>query len=138
MFSVIFFNFYYIMTDVISQEQVIADEEQFYNDSGLFDIKEFNKTFENRHKIALQKKLLQDEEQLKQFNNANNSNVVQPYNKNMYENLVGIKRTIIGIITDFIGSQFESIMTKNNRLYYIGLIFIIIAILLFCLNELFQ
>ena len=111
---------------------------------GLFNINDFNKVYEIMKEQR--KKILQENDitELNKLNEeANIVKKVQPYEQNIYEILVGIKNTINGIIYDLINNMkyftFNiDIFYKNDRLFYIGLIFIIIAILLFLFDLLFK
>lgn len=59
------------------------------------------------------------------------------YQLNIYEILVGIKNSWFGILDDLLEQRFSwSILTKNNRMFFIGVTFIIITVLLYIFSVL--
>lgn len=97
---------------------------------GKFNVGEFNKVFEEN--IAKQTAL--DEEMDKTKLALLNKTVHEKplYENNMYDIAVGIKNSWFGLTTDIMSNQYDTpIFTKQNRMFYIGITFILISIILF-------
>jgi hypothetical protein len=120
------------------------NDEQDYNnfnkkETGLFDIQKFNKEFEERHKADMEKAKLLNYNKLNQLENENQIIELQPYEKSIYENLIGIKNTIVNMSIDIYHLNFSSdFLTKENRLYYLGIIILIIVLLIYSFIKLFS
>jgi hypothetical protein len=94
---------------------------------------------ETRKKIRQETDLIY----LNQLEEKENIKQIYLYNQTIYDIFINLKNTINDIVRelfdDIINFKFNiDIFFKNDRLFYIGLIFIIIAILLLLLNLLFN
>jgi len=103
-----------------------------------FDPNKFNAEFENeKQKIKEQNQML-DQEALDRLAN-NNINKLKIYELSIGELLIGIKNTWFGIIDDILDKKFKaSTFVQNYRLFYIGLTFLLIGIIMHMYNILIE
>lgn len=95
-----------------------------------FDLVEFNKKFEAQKEAVKQQNLEINQQKLMELNEQ--EALKKPYELTFAEMLIGIKDTWFEIIDDLLQQKFYmETFTKNNRLFYIGLTFIIIVILVY-------
>jgi hypothetical protein len=103
-----------------------------------FDIDKFNKEFVQYQESNKKEKEEKEKEKIAKLN----ENIIIPkklYELSLYDILVGIKDTWFGILDDSLNFQFNiETFTKNNRLFFVGCTFLIIAILVFCYNIMFD
>ena len=93
---------------------------------------EFNKEFEEYKKIMTEKNKEIDKRKLKDIVKTSNF-----HNITIQDILIGIKDTWFGIFDDIIHKNISfNIITKNNRLLFIGISIIILSLILFVLTEL--
>lgn len=121
------------MTDIPDQftryESKIYNPMDFYTSSGEFNLALFNKTFreEQLKRVAFYRQ--QEIDRLTELNNQ------QPPPLRIHQETVGqhilkIKDSVFGIINDSITEPISTdIFIKNNRLFYLALLFIIIFII---------
>src|SRR6186713_2624865 len=65
--------------------------------------------------------------------------IIKPYQQSFSKILIGIKDTWFGLMDDLIQRKFYiETFTKNNRLFYIGLTIVIIIIVIFLFNIIFN
>jgi len=109
------------------------------SDKFEFDIAEFNKKFEQ---VMDERKKEADKEngtKLNKLSQEANENKKNPYNQTIGEILIGIKNTFFGILFDLFDGQFDvSILTKEHRMYYIGMIILSIVLIYSFMNILNQ
>ena len=107
---------------------------------GLFNANDFNKAYEvmKEHKKTITQEY--DITYLNQLNQKENENIKHKeiYNQSIYEIMINLKNTINDIFSDIFHFQFTNIFVKDGRLFYIGLIFIIIGLLLYLFHLLFN
>ena len=131
------------------QAETIDVTNQYINDpnsiiqGGLFNINDFNKAYnimkENKKKIIQNT----DITYLNQLNEQENVKHTYIYNQNMYEILINVKKIKKNIFNDLfidlVHLRFNiHIFFKDDRIFYIGLIFIIVGLILYLFNLLFE
>lgn len=103
-----------------------------------FDINKFNKEFVQFQESNKKEKGEKEKEKLAKLNEQK-VEIKKLYQLSLYDILVGIKNTWFGILDDSLNFQFNiETFTKNNRLFFVGCTFFIIAILVFCYNLFFD
>ena len=116
----------------------LQNNNNFTRPDGKFDnaafIKQFNKIYEEQHNKNVAIAKAKDAAQLallnKEFTNE------QPYKKNIYQILVGIKNTWFEIIDDMLLLNYDRFLIKKNRLFYIGLTILIIVLCVYIFDFL--
>jgi hypothetical protein len=109
---------------------------------GIFNINDFNKAY-NIIKENKKKRIQENDiNYLNKLNEENNKPKIPLYNLSILDILINIKNTINDILNDFIIDLFHlrfniNIFLKDDRLFYIGLIIIIICIILYVFILLF-
>jgi hypothetical protein len=131
------------------QAETIDVTNQYINDpnsiiqGGLFNINDFNKAYnimkENKKKIIQNT----DITYLNQLNEQENVKHTYIYNQNIYEILINLKNTINNILNDLfidlVHLRFNiHIFFKDDRIFYVGLIFIIVGLIVYLFNLLFE
>lgn len=92
--------------------------------------REFEKTEEEQKQINKEK----EEEKLEKLNTPK-VETKKIYQNTLYDILIGIKNTWLGILDDILNFQYNlETLTKNNRLFYIGITLVIIALIVFFYN----
>ena len=87
------------------------------------------------NKIRSKEKL----EKLLEHYNGETETETPLYQKSIMELFIGLKNTWFDILDDILAGDFSiNMITKNNRLFYIGLTIIIVAILLYIYNYFTQ
>jgi hypothetical protein len=115
----------------------MKEKKNFITEDNKFDVNKFNLIFDEEKKARQIKQKEEDEKRLKALNNI----VVQKKIKdlNLSETLQGIKNTWFDILDDLLAYNFNmSIFTKDDRLYFMGITFLIIGIVLFLWNYFYQ
>lgn len=129
----------------------ISDEiiNKYLNDpnyviqGGMFNVNDFNKAYEimkeHRKKIAQETDLTY----LNQLTEKEDIKHITIYNQNISNIMINLKNTINDILNDLIIDivhlRFNiNIFFKDDRIFYVGLIFIFIGLLLYIFNLLFD
>ena len=108
--------------------QLIA-KEQISNQKN----QKFNQEFEKEKEKRKEQQKLQDTQKL---NNISAPEITKPiYKYSIGEIMIGIKNTWFEIFADLASFNIDNILTKNHRIFYIGLTFIIIGIILYLYEE---
>ena len=102
--------------------------------SNHFDINKFNAEFEMRHQHDLLVAQENDTYTLNQLNNLQYKSNRRSFNDHMS----GIKNTWFNVGKDMSHGHYRGITSKENRLFYIGVTLIIIAVLLYLLDGIFR
>jgi len=109
----------------------------------IFNVNDFNKAYEivkKQRKTMMQNN---DISYLNQLTEKENIKHVRIYDQTIYNIIINIKNTINDILNDLIIDivhiRFNSrIFFKDDRMFYLGIIFIIIGILLYVFDILFD
>lgn len=103
--------------------------------SKTFDTDKFNREFiYKRDKAKLQTEI-KSKEKLDKLNKEANEELRPLYSLSLSEIFIGIKDTWFDILDDLLALNINSnLITKNNRLFYIGITIIIIAVLFYLYN----
>lgn len=106
---------------------------QYLEGEKNLDINEFNRDFEEYVKVRNRKI---DEKLQKNLAELNKEPETTPlYQLSIGEIIVNTVDTLFGIINDFLkGNITLDILTKENRLFYLGVVFVIIACVLYFYN----
>jgi uncharacterized protein YeaO (DUF488 family) len=93
------------------------------------DVDKFNRDFDQykeQRKVEMQKQL---DEKLAELNKP----VIETpiYNQSVGEILIKTKDVVFDILDDLMQLKFEGILYKNNRLFHIGLLLLLITIIMF-------
>jgi hypothetical protein len=110
------------------------NSNNFTGPDGKFDVIAFNKAYDKHHNKAITIAKAEDAARLALLNQE--ITIVQPYNKNIYQLLIGIKDTLFGIIDDILLFNYKNILIRENRLFYIGLTILIIVICIYIFDLL--
>ena len=109
----------------------------FYSNNEL-DIDKFNKAFLDEQK---EKEFKQDEEQLKRLESLGKElEKKQLHKMSLFDIIINFKIEIFAIINEIFNGKVNSlnavlqILTKNNRLFYIGLLLIMVCICFFLIS----
>jgi hypothetical protein len=96
--------------------------------SGKLDIDKFNRDFEqykDKRKIEMREQLQKKLDDL-----GREPSEIPAYNLSMGQILINVKDTILNILDDILRFKFElGIFTKDDRLFYLGILMLIIGIL---------
>lgn len=117
------------------EEQLNLQEETPLVNTSLqetqkFDIYQFNQKFEEYKKTLKNNEGLKEQKKLAELNKAPPPKKIYEYN--IYELLLGMKDTWFDIIDDILALNFSTdIITQGNRMFFIGLTFITIGIILY-------
>lgn len=102
------------------------------NKNKNFDAQKFNKEFVFKKEEAKIQNRIKDQKKLDYLNDRANSTRPPLYKLNLSELLIGIKDTWFGILDDLLAWNINSkILTKRNRLFFIGLTLIIFSVILY-------
>lgn len=111
------------IVETVEQVKKIPDTKQPDNST-------FNKKFEEAIKALKARKQSVEKEQ---------SNYNIPYYKlSIYDILIGIVDTWFDILADIITFNLNDIITKNNRLFYIGITLVIFGLILYLYFEFYN
>jgi hypothetical protein len=100
-----------------------------------FDLRQFNKDFVKKKEQSKYENIIKSQKKLDLLTAQANVEHKAIYNQSIWEILVGIKNTWFDILDDILAKKISSqLFTKDNRLFYIGLTIIIIALLLYLYN----
>uniref|UniRef100_A0A6C0LS75 Uncharacterized protein n=1 Tax=viral metagenome TaxID=1070528 RepID=A0A6C0LS75_9ZZZZ len=108
----------------------------FYTSSGEFNLSLFNQAFreEQLRRIDFYRK-----RELERLEELNKQQIQKPnlHQLSIGQHLINIKDTFFGLIKDLENEPLSTnTLLKNNRLFYIGLLFVIIFILYLIINNL--
>jgi hypothetical protein len=129
-----------------TQNEIInkyIDDPNYIIQGGLYNVNDFNKAYnimkEHRKKISQDNDLTY----LNQLTEKENIKHISIYNQNISDIMINLKNTINDILNDLIIDivhlRFNiNIFFKDGRMFYLGLIFIIIGLLLYIFNLLFD
>ncbi len=105
------------------------------HDDKKFDLASFNRGFDKYAEQERERIKKLEIERIKLLNVGPKEKEI--YQLNIYEILVGVKNSWFGVLDDLLEQRFSwTILTKNNRMFFIGLTFIIITILLYIYSAL--
>lgn len=107
----------------------------FYTSSGEFNLALFNKTFreEQLKRIAFFRN-----EERKRLEELNNLNPPEPklHELTIGQHIINAKNTVFDIIEDLLTKPLTTdILTKNNRLFYIGIILMIVYVVYLIIDD---
>lgn len=125
-------NIYYKLPDqFVEYESKSYNPFYFFTSSGEFNLNEINKSYrlEQIKRMQFFKEL--EERRLAESNRLNPS-VPGLTELSVYQHMMNFQNTFFGIISDLESSTTPinlEILTKNNRLFYIGIFFLIIFFL---------
>jgi|SaaInlStandDraft_6_1057023.scaffolds.fasta_scaffold12354_5 hypothetical protein len=101
-----------------------------FNTDGEFDLGKFNDGFDKSKQIKQNIDKEQNEYRLKMMNSDISSKSL--YKSNVSEIIIGLKDAWFYLLDDLLQQKFTSdTLFKDNRLFYIGLTFVIIALILY-------
>ena len=113
-----------------------------YYDNNDFDINKFNLAFEDTQRNRLNKKKLEHEEYLKSFEKK--EEIPQKItDMTIYEILSNTKNEFFDLLYELISFEYSNLdelihlFTKNNRLFYCGLLLIMLSIILYIISYIF-
>jgi hypothetical protein len=97
------------------------------SDDNKFNLAEFNKAFVHASKENASKQYNMEKQILEELNKPEPPEL--PLNRSIGEIIIGIKDSLIGLLDDVLSFNIDStLFTKNNRLFYFGVLIIIIVI----------
>ncbi len=121
---------------LIAKEKSESEERNLDSSSTEEEGEKFNKKFDKAKDEAKRKSLAAAQKRLGEMNKP--VEVVPIYKQSISEILVGIKDTWFGLFSDLASFELDDILTKNHRIFYIGLTFIIIGVLLYLYEEFYS
>jgi hypothetical protein len=103
--------------------------------STKMDLAEFNKEFVFKKEQAEIQNRIKSQEKIDRLTAAANKEIKSLYNLSIAELVIGVKDTWFGILDDLLAQKIEiRTLTKQNRLFFIGLTIIFIATILYLYN----
>jgi hypothetical protein len=100
-----------------------------------FDLDNFNKEFVFKKERAAIENRIKSQKKLDRLTKTANVPEKSLYNLSVAEFVIGIKDTWFGILDDLLAKKIElETLTKNNRLFFIGLTIILITAILYLYN----
>lgn len=100
-----------------------------------FDSDKFNKEFVFKKERATIENKIKSQEKLNKLTEEANKEEKSLYNLSVAELFIGIKNTWFGILDDLLAKKFEiETLTKNDRLFFIGLTIVVISTILYLYN----
>ena len=100
-----------------------------------FDIANFNKEFEEKQTKYSAIKSQTEKTNLNKLSREIKKKLL--HQLSIGEILINMKDTIFGIYTDFLFLDYKDILTKENRLFYIGILLILIALIIKIISYIF-
>lgn len=95
-----------------------------------FDLKKFNKVFDINREISKRNQRVKDLEKLNELSRVDT--MTSLYDLNISQILVNIKNTWFNLLDDILEQRFQlNTFTKENRLFYIGLTILFIAVIMY-------
>ncbi len=103
--------------------------------SKKFDLDKFNKEFVFKKEKAVVENRIKSQEKIDLLTKEANKPMKSLYNLSVAELIIGVKDTWFGILDDLLGKKIEmKTLTKENRLFFIGLTIIMVATILYLYN----
>jgi hypothetical protein len=103
--------------------------------STKMDLEDFNKEFVFKKEQAEIQNKIKSQEKIDKLTAAANKDIKSLYNLSVAELVIGIKDTWFGILDDILAQKIElQTLTKENRLFFMGLTIIFIATVLYLYN----
>jgi hypothetical protein len=100
-----------------------------------FDLQKFNREFVFKKEKAAIENQINSQEKIEKLTQAANTEIKSLYDYSVSELAIGIKDSWFGILDDLLAQKIESkTLTKNNRLFFIGLTIIFICVILYLYN----
>jgi hypothetical protein len=100
-----------------------------------FDLKKFNNEFVFKKEQSQIQNRIKSKEKIDRLTQMANIQKKSLYNFSIAEITIGIKDTWFGILDDILSQKFEiKTLTKNDRLFFIGLTIIFISAILYIYN----
>lgn len=112
---------------------ILVDMDTYYTE-GIFDVNKFNEDYKKQQERML------NEQRQSEFNELRKKEVrnTLPINKSIGEILIEIKNAWFGVFGDVVTFKWRrDILTKENRLFYIGLT-IVICTMIFLIVRMFM
>lgn len=104
------------------------DPARFFTSSGEFNLSQFNKLYREEQLKRINFYRSQEEARLKELDK--NQPAPDLLNYTLGQHLINMKNTPFNIGSDLINDQFSyRIFTKDNRMFYLGLILVIIFLI---------
>ena len=108
----------------------------YYNNNPTFDINKFNDDFDSYLARQKAERLLREEKFLEQKRIETRDKLL--HEMTFLELLINMKNELFDILDDIISLNISlETLTVRNRLFYIGLILMIFAVTLVCINIIF-
>jgi hypothetical protein len=111
---------------------------EFIKNGKKFDIDKFNKEFDENIKLTKRNNLINDINKLNKL--SENVEKTELYDLTATDLIINAKNALFGFLDDLLDGQFVlSTLTKDNRLFYIGITIIFICLIMYVflmLNEL--
>jgi len=99
-----------------------------------FNLAVFNKAFEEATNQRLENNRILEEQILEELNKEKKD--YNPFNKTVGNNIFSLKDIIFEILDDLLQFKFNlDIITKERRLFYLGLLLILIVIIVSLINQ---
>jgi hypothetical protein len=103
--------------------------------SRKMDLAEFNKEFVFKKEQAEIQNRIKSQEKIDRLTAAANKEIKSLYSLSVAELVIGVKDTWFGILDDLLAQKIEMrTLTKENRLFFMGLTIIFIATILYLYN----
>lgn len=128
-----------VIRDPLNKNVWNVDPSLFYVDSGLgidygnpnkFNLGRFNKEFDRNKEIAAKNQDIKDAVKLSELSREDKK--VSLYDLSIYQILINTKNAWFNFLDDILDRRFQlDTLTKENRLFYIGLTLLVIAIILY-------
>jgi hypothetical protein len=100
-----------------------------------FDLDKFNKEFVFKKELGEVQNRIQSKEKIDALTKAANKPKISLYNLSVAQIVIGIKDTWFGILDDLLAQKFNLVtLTKENRLFFIGLTMIFITTIIYLYN----
>lgn len=115
----------------MSDKNKDANKDTNKETNNKFDLAKFNKEFTIQKEKKQRESKIKSQEKINKLNKDANIEIEPLYSLSISELLFGVKNTWFDILDDILAMKFNNIITKNNRLFYIGLTVIIVAIILY-------
>jgi len=117
-----------------TEESVNSEDEQPALSEEQFNIRQFNKNYQMEQNAFEEESALESEEMLVQLNNnANKVHIKKSLvDSSIFEIFRGIINSWFHLLDDLMRQKYSTeIFTKDDRLFYFGITFVIIAVIMF-------
>jgi hypothetical protein len=98
-----------------------------------FDLQKFNAKFNKLIQDTKKKIIKDDANKLNELNNKKSE--LKPYQLPVDMIFIGIKDSIFGVISDFFTGNFDGILIRQNRLFYFGILILMICLGIYVLQK---